>query len=50
MPTFAFPCSPAALTRHIRPTGNAPLPILLWHAFGDILDARLLSVPAPLDQ
>ena len=50
MPTFAFPCCPEVLTLPIHPTGNAPLPILLWHVFGDILDARLLSVPAPLDQ
>ena len=29
IPTFAFPCAPAPVTRHIRRTWNAPLPILL---------------------
>src|SRR5690606_33874370 len=27
MPTFAFPCAPAPITRYLRRTWNAPLPI-----------------------
>lgn len=50
MPTFAFLIGPPWLTPQLLPHQNAPLPILLSHGFGNMLDARLLSVPAPLDQ
>lgn len=50
MPTFAFLSAPPQLTLQLPRKQNAPLPILLSHRFGDILDARLLSTPAPLDQ
>lgn len=50
IPTFAFPNAPACVAAHIRRIGNAPLPIFRWLSFGTVLDARLLSMPAPLDQ
>ena len=52
MPTFAFPEAPPSLTRQLRRRWNAllPLALLLIHSFGTSLDARLLSMPASLDQ
>ena len=49
MPTFAFPASPTRLTAYLQPRWNAPLPLIQSnvqiHSFGDILNARLLSMP-----
>ena len=49
MPTFAFPAAPVYLTVRIRRNWNAPLPIdnfcCLYHSFGGMFDARLLSTP-----
>ncbi len=56
MPTFAFPVTPAMLTHHLLRYWNALLPMqssmntVYSHSFGAVLDARLLSVPRPLDQ
>ena len=55
MPTFAFLAAPPSLTPQLLRNQNALLPssnnkLLLIHRFGDVLDARLLSMPAPLDQ
>ena len=53
MPTFAFPCGPPKLTLQLHPPWNALLPQhapACVHTFGGVLDARLLSTPAPLDQ
>ena len=55
MPTFALPRGPPKLTLQLHPPQYALLPssstkVLLIHRFGDVLDARLLSMPAPLDQ
>ena len=43
MPTFAFVASPAYLTVNLLPHYNAPLPIFLFHSFGELFDARLFS-------
>ena len=45
MPTFALPKAPAGLAPHLRRRWNALLPILLFHSFGTVFDARLLSTP-----
>jgi hypothetical protein len=48
MPTFAFPVAPANLTIHLLRNWNAPLPdsaLQKIHSFGNILDARLSSMP-----
>ena len=53
MPTFAFHSSPVRLTPILHRPVNALLPqhtLVCVHSFGDVLDARLLSTPAPLDQ
>jgi hypothetical protein len=50
MPTFAFLKAPARLPANLHRRENAPLPRFLFHCFGSGLDARLLSMPAPLDQ
>ena len=56
MPTFALPRGPPSLTAQLHPPQYALLPsrsklsLPLIHRFGDVLDARLLSMPAPLDQ
>ena len=48
MPTFAFPNAPPLLTKRLlrclecSPTSVSKLTI---HSFGDILNARLLSMP-----
>ena len=48
MPTFAFPNAPPLLTKRLQrglecsPTSASKLAI---HSFGDILNARLLSMP-----
>ena len=54
MPTFAFPQAPQTLKGLLRRRRNALLPRpdhkSVYHGFGAVLDARLLSVPRPLDQ
>ena len=53
MPTFAFLTAPPSLTEQLHCNQNALLPQYApayVHRFGDVLDARLLSTPAPLDQ
>ncbi len=55
MPTFALPRGPPGLTPQLHPPQYALLPssvskLTLIHRFGAVLDARLLSMPAPLDQ
>ena len=47
MPTFAFVAAPACLTTHLLCNYNAPLPLVLrqTHSFGNMLYARLFSVP-----
>ena len=50
IPTFAFPMSPATVTRHIRQHRNAPLPILslmLSRAFGICLIPDYYPRPDP---
>ena len=50
MPTFAFLSGPPCLTAQLLSKQNAPLPLDpetssgLIHSFGNILDARLLSM------
>ena len=43
MPTFSFPIAPTYLAVRLRRHWNAPLPSLLIHSFGDILNARVFS-------
>ena len=54
MPTFAFLTSPPDGSRpsftDVRMLSYHKLVLLTVHRFGDVLDARLLSTPAPLDQ
>ena len=54
MPTFAFLTSPPDGSRpgftDVRMLSYHKLAMLTVHRFGDALDARLLSTPAPLDQ
>jgi hypothetical protein len=46
MPTFAFQAAPQHLTVLLLRRLNAPLPVvsLQIHSFGNMLDARLLSM------
>jgi hypothetical protein len=54
MPTFAFLTSPADGSRptfaDVRMLSYHHRFFIWIHRFGDVLDARLLSMPAPLDQ
>jgi hypothetical protein len=43
MPTFSFPETPQYLTILLLRRWNAPLPIFLFHSFGNMLNARLSS-------
>ena len=45
MPTFALPEAPAQLTLNLLRRRNALLPISLFHSFGIVFYARLLSMP-----
>jgi hypothetical protein len=44
MPTFAFPIAPTLVTQRLLRYWNAPLPLSLVHRFGNVLNARLLSM------
>nr|AOE11697.1 hypothetical protein [uncultured bacterium] len=46
IPTFSFLTAPANLTVNLQRNQNAPLPLLRAHCFGNVFNARLLSMPS----